>query len=356
MFIVSPSVLAADFAKLGDELNLNVLIERYDLILPDTLDRALTDEARQIPLTQLLSSDGIEIIVSALYIGDIEGYQCLNADGERGDPTDPDSIWFNPTTGENVEGLDHIVADFSLGDILHGQVTSENLLEELTIANLLGYTLGEDGKYYQNGTKVTGILGIFADCTIFNISDKIDVTEIGHLIGYEYDEGSSHWVDENGNEVHGFMNAVSSRNINNLGTVMDDLTIGDIIPEEDRQKGLISIIPADTGFANINTAVNDAVMDTPLQFFIDQELVSFSETEDKLDLASKLAYQGGKTDMMTIFKPTDADFEENAKFFSEHWEVVKDSYGNVKEYRIPTWRTKPLSESFDFIIGIMSMS
>ena len=92
-----------ELSKLGDELNLNVLIERYDLILPDTLDRALTDEARQIPLTQLLSSDGIEIIVSALYIGDIEGYQCLNADGERGDPTDPDSIWFNPTTGENVE-------------------------------------------------------------------------------------------------------------------------------------------------------------------------------------------------------------------------------------------------------------
>lgn len=348
-------------AEMGDDLNIDTLVERYDLILPETVDKLLTPEARQIPISKLLSMEGVDIIVSHLHLGDIEKYERRNLAGEPCDFEEPDSYWYNLTTEERVVGLDAIVADFSLYDILHGQITADNLLSELTIAQLLGYELREDGKYYQNGEKVTGILAIFANCTVFNISEQIEITEIGHLIGYEYDEAKEHWVDEFGVEVHGFMNVVASRHINDLGGVMDDITIGDIIPA-DQRTGIMSIIPADTGFNNINDAVFNAVKDTPLQFFMNTGLVTFEETT-KLDGLSNMV-TGGIT-VIKVKTEGEEGYEEFLKacnYYGEvegeggHaavWTAVKDSHGNVIEYKVPTWRTKPLSQSFDYILSLI---
>ncbi len=339
-------------AGFGDEVDINMMVERYDLILPPTLDKLLTPRSREIPIRILLAPGGTEILAKEIYMGNVENYECLGADGEPAHPTDVGAYWYDVKNDKVIDGLDNIVANLTLYDILSGGVTSENLLSDVVIADLLGYTLGEDGNYYDGDEKATGVMAIFADCTIFDISDKMKETEIGHLIGYTYNEEEDYWYTEEGEKVHSFMNAVSSRNINSLDTLEDDLTIGDIIPEEKRS-GVISLIPADTHFDEINTEVNSAVMYTPLQFFINEELVSFDNNEylDNISLAS--------SDITTYYVKQEGEdgyiqFIEAKKYYETVWTANYDSQGNIISYSVPTWRTKALSKSFDYIVGLIS--
>ena len=349
MTVMEAIVEYQKLAKLGDEVDINLMVERYDLILPPTLDRLLTPRSREIPMRILLAPGGTEIMAKEIYLGNVETYECLGEDGEPAHPTDPDAYWYDAENDMVITGLDDIVADLSLYDIFTGQVTSENLLDDIKIADILGYTLGEDGYYYDGDERATGVMALFADCDIFEISDKIKEKEIGHLIGYKYDEENDHWIGEDGKPVHSFMNAVASRNINELDTLEGDLTIGDIIPE-DKRSGVISLIPADTHFDEINDAVNDAVMYTPLQFFIENELITFDNT-DKLDLYSPTATFAVKEEGENGF----IQFQEAQKYYGKIWEPNYDLNGNIISYSVPEWRTQPLEGSFDYIIDILSL-
>jgi hypothetical protein len=352
MTVMGAIVEYQNLSKLGDEVDINMMVGRYDLILPETLDKLLTPRSREIPIRILLAPGGVEMMAKEIYMGNVETYDCLGEDGEPAHPTDPDSYWYDSQNDKVITGLDDIVADLSLYDILTGQVTSNNLLDDIKIADILGYTLGEDGYYYDGEERATGVMALFADCDIFEISDKIKEKEIGHLLGYKYDEVTEHWIDEKGYPVHSFMNAVSSRNINDLHTLEGDLTIGDIIPEEKRS-GVISLIPADTHFDEINEAVNDAVKYTPLQFFINEGLVAFDQ-ENKLDILSTAGSLITTYEVKNEGEDGYIQFMEAKKYYEKIWTEKKDSSGNVIGYTVPTWRTKPLSQSFDYIVGIIA--
>ncbi len=345
MTVMGAIVEYQKLAGFGDEVDINMMVERYDLILPPTLDKLLTPRSREIPMRILLAPGGTEIMAKEIYMGNVETYECLGEDGEPAHPTDPDAYWYDAVNDKVITGLDDIVADLSLYDIFTGQVTSENLLEDIKIADILGYTLGEDGYYYDGDQRATGVMALFADCDIFEMSDEIKKKQIGHLLGYEYNEKGKYWIDEDGTPVHSFMNAVSSRNINDLHTLEDDLTIGDLIPN---RTGVLSLIPADTHFNEINDEVKFAVMNTPLQFFIENDLITF-DNADKLDRYSPAATFAVKVEGDNGF----IQYQEDQKFYSNIWEPNYGSDGNIISYSVPKWRTQPLKDSFDFIIGIL---
>lgn len=345
----------------GDELNINLMQERYDLIFTDTLDKLLTEQARELPLKKLLSMEGVYLILETVYIGNVEKYECYSADGVLGaDPKDEGSYWVNPSTGRRISGLEQIIANYTLADFMRGNINTDTMLHGVVLADVLGYTFDEELGYWVDsyGNRVTGVMAVFADCTIDDVDERINSALIGELIGYtKGEDGLWYEMDEEGNlkPAHSFMNAVADRSINTLGTLFEDITIGDIIPA-DQRTGLLTIIPSDTKIDGISPAINDSVKNTPLQFFINQDLVNFDDIDDKLDRLSDPALNGIGKNYIVVFKHVNEgeegyeQFLKNKEYYEDIWVMNED--GN---YEIPSWRTKLLSDSFSFIIQLVSL-
>ncbi len=352
-----------DLQSFGDDVTIDFIKDRYALILPEKLESALSEEARNTPLKQLLSKDGLSTILSTVYIGNIEKFTCLNADGtEGGDPKDETSYWVN-AEGKRISGIEEIIADFTLDDFVSGNINTSTLLHgKIVLADVLGYTYNEElGAWYDgNNDKVSGVMAVFADCTLDNVSSKINTVEIGDLIGYTKGADDKWYTENEKGEtvaVDGFMSKIAENSIDSIDTVFESLEIGDIVPAEDRT-GIFSIIPADTKIDDIGSAVNDSIMKSPLQFFINEDLISFTildestNTEKKMDLVLDTL---SARDLVTINCDAE-DFETQKGYYGSVWTEVKNGAGQVVAYTVPAWRTQPLSTSFAYIINLLTPS
>ena len=343
----------------GEDLNINLLQSRYDLIFHEKLDRLLSDKAREMPLKQLLSMEGVHLVLETVYRGYIETYECYSADGIPGaDPEEEGSYWVNPDTGRKISGLEQIIANYTLDDFISGNINTDTMLHGIVLADVLGYTFNEELGYWvdADGNRVTGVMSVFADCTIDDVDDKINSALIGDLIGYvKGEDGLWYETDADGNlkPVHSFMNAVADRSINTIGSLFEDITIGDIVPE-DQRTGMLTIIPADTKIDGISSAINDSVKLTPLQFFINQGLVDFEDVDEMLDMRSNPDINGGKN-YIVVFKHVNEgeegydSFIKNKEYYESVW--VQNADGN---YEVPAWRTKLLTQSFAYIIQMLT--
>lgn len=380
----------------GDDLTLNLLKSRYGIIFHQKLELMMTDEAMNMPLKQLFSMEGVNAVLSNVFIGTVEKYECMNSDGTPGgDPNDPASYWVTPD-GIRISALEELIADFSLNDFVTGKINTNNILHgDITLADILGYHYNEENDTWYDGSnsEVTGLMAVFADCTLDTVDDKINTAKIGELLGYSERDGK--WYQDNGDgtekEVTGLMAVVSARNIGNLGNLYGDLTVGDIVPEEQRT-GIFSILSADTHLDNIAGAINDSIMGSPLQFFINENLISFADAATILDKMSTYfddpvgtnPGMGGATmdliywnayntkNLYTYILKVEEGQPGYEKFLDYksyyEFEVITDGSGNKTYvplweevtvggftcYKIPTWRTKSLNASFGYIITLLS--
>ena len=381
------------------DLNINTLEARYGIIFHEKLELLLTDEARAMPLKQLFSMDGVHAVLQNVYIGHVESYECMNADGTPGgDPADATSYW-QTKDGSRISTLEEVVADFNLNDFISGNINTDSLLhgdKSLRLADILGYTQDEGGVWYDaDGNKVTGIMSVFADCTLDDVDDKINEAYIGELLSYtkvmtgvfdEHGNETFYWTEydsESGTDkkVTGLMAVVAGRTIGTLGGLYDEITVGDLVPEEDRT-GIFAIIGPETSLNNIASAVNDSIMGSPLQFFMNEKLITFDGQSGMLDdmatycgapspdpLVDKMGYMFWEAykdkNLYTYFEVGSAEYEENKKYFEVTsvnefgndvttliWEYEK--IGEVEYYKVPTWRTKELNASFGYIISLVS--
>ena len=344
------------------DLNINTLEDRYGIIFHEKLQLMLTKEAREMPLKQLFSMDGVHAILQNVYIGHVESYECMNADGTPGgDPADPTSYW-QTKDGVKVTGLEDVVADFNLDDFISGNINTNTLLhgdDGLTLADILSYTPDGNGGWIDaSGNKVTGIMGVFADCTLDNVDDKINEAFIGELLSYtkvmtgEYDEnGNEHfyWTEldsETGTDkkVTGLMAVVAGRTIGTLGGLYDEITVGDLVEEKDRT-GIFAIISPETGLNDIASEINNKIKKSPLQFYINEGLISFDEQEALLD---QICNNNNK---MIAYYSTDEDFETNKGYYESYWVETEAGSG---VYIVEEWRTQPLDHSFSYILGLLT--
>ena len=526
---------------MGDKLTINELQKRYDLKIDEKANLILTDELRDMPLKQAFSKEGLNSVLSTLYIGRILGYSCVDiTTGEEADPSLGDELtkWIKSETGEDVTGIQAVLAFVCIGDFTSGEFDFNDILDGIVIGDALGYTYDEEsdkwfdsngdevvgvmaafaglkitevgseinnikigtllgysydeeteiwsdgdgplsgfmkvladctmdtvgekiedatlgdllgyyydqadgrweedaesnvpltgfmkvlapctmdnvgetietallgdffGYYYDeadgrweedNETNVplTGLMKVLAPCTMDNVGDKIEESLLGDLLGYYYDETDSRWeedaetnkpvtgfmkvladstmetVGDNiedaqlgdllgyqkiGGEWHhenelgvlepvdGFMSAIADEKLDSIGDAFDKLTIGDIVDEEDRT-GIFAILKPETEITNIAGAINDSIMESPMQFFMNEGLITFdSETQGYLDLISSV-----KDTYIQVHK--DSDEFKNYYEGKGSW-AVSGSY-----YSIPEWRTKPLSESFGYIVSLLA--
>ena len=280
--------------NLKEDVTINVLVKRYDLILHPHIDKLLSREARDLPISYLLSDEGKNRLLDTLYIGQFEDFTCQNPDGTPGNPKLPDTVWVDPD-GNVVTGINDVLADFSLYDLLYGDVSSDAILETIVLADILGYTWDEANGYWvdSDNVKVTGVMAVFAECTVLTVDDKLNTVQIGELLGYEFNESSSTWLEDDGAgnmvPVHGFMNVVASRTLDNVGSIMDDLTIGDIIPE-DKRTGFVGLLDPTTKFDGISDEVNDKFNTLEMRKLIEAGIITFDNETDKQNfLNSSLA-------------------------------------------------------------------
>ena len=346
--------------SLGDDLNLNYLQNRYDLILPKDVDSILTDEAREMPLKRLLSSEGVVEVFSSVYIGHMQQFECRSMDSEE--LADPDlgkelTRWYDPKNDEYITGIGATIAYFSLADFIGGNIHVDAVLDGIVLADVLGYYYIEDefGNkiwYDTSDAKVTGIMAIFADCTINDVSDRVNTVKIGQFLGYtEHGDGVWYEYDElSGTEkpISGFMSKIANSSINgdnNIGNVFNELTVGDIVDEEEREKGIFSIIPADTKITEIDSVVNSSITESPMQFFMNQGMVTFETTQQKL--LDDICVYSAK------YKAYNADDPDFIKYYKNNGSWTVNSAG---KYLVPEWRCQPLNKAFSYVIGLLSTS
>ena len=258
-------------------------------------------------------------------------------------------------------------------------------LQNLMIGDVAGYTYNTtDSKWYtSDGEEATGILAELADLTVNDltkdddaITDRIGNVKLGDALGYHavyatdgngnyiFDENGDkivdHWEDENG-EVTGIMGALVDKPIDDMGSAVDDLTLDQILPGE--KTGLLSIIPGNTPINGINTAINDSIMTTPLQFFIDQGLVTFEgNTMNTLDYLCYQREEDLPDDEKGKYLVWIADIDESKDSYKDKYD--QDFKFKVKIMgvetelscpgRIPSWRTQPLQKSFGYIVELMA--
>ncbi len=243
-------------------------------------------------------------------------------------------------------------------------------LQNLMIGDVAGYTYNTtDSKWYtSDGEEATGILAELADLTVNDltkddaITDKIGNVKLGDALGYHavyatdgngnyiFDENGDkvvdHWEDENG-EVTGIMGALVDKPIGDMGSAVDDLTLDQILPGE--RTGLMSIIPGNTSINNIDSVINDSLSDTALQFYLNNGLIGLdSATTSSLDELS------AKRNAYTTFVNPDADTTNMYYNDTYKWTVVEKDGVNV--YKVPTWRTIALADSFGYIVSFLSNS
>ena len=349
---------AKELTSLGDNVNINLLESRYALKIHPDIDKILTDKAREMPLRKLMTSEGIVEVFSNVYIGHIEKYECRSIEtDEIAEPSLGKELtrWYDPVKGEYITGIGATIAYFSLGDFLGGGINVDSVLHGIVLADVLGYTSQVDqygNKIWldSNGDRVTGIMAVFADCTIDEVGTKLNTVKIGQFLGYEeHEEGVWYEYDSSSESmvpVSGFMNKLANSSIsgeNDIGNVFETLTIGDIVKEEDRQSGLFSIIPADTKIDEIGSVVNDSITNSDLQFFMNQGMISFGESQqDSLD---ELCILQNKV------KKYSAEDEDFIKYYKDKGEWTVDGDG---KYVIPEWRTQPLGASFSYIVGLLT--
>ena len=268
-----------------------------------------------------------------------------------------DGKWLreNEDTGEfeKVTGVLAVFADCNIDGI-------GDKLESANLGEILGYEKNEKNEWCKadadgNLVKVTGAMAVFADSNIDGVGNKIEQTEVGKLLGYDKIEGvwyqPADVIGDDGGRVpvDGFMSKISDSTINNMDGVFDTLVIGDVV--DDEAGGIFAIIDPDTKIDEIGSAVNDSIMDSPLQFFINEGLISF-ETESGSDMSGRLDTLS-TNDIKKIY-PTDDNFETQKGYYSDIWTEEKDSSGNVLYYTVPNWRTQPLSKSFAYIVSLLA--
>lgn len=221
---------------MGDGLTINVLQKRYDLKIDSKLDVLLTEEVRNLPLTQAFSQEGVMKILSTVYIGKILGYTCVDQlTAEDADPALGSEVtkWVNAETGADVSGIQSYLAYICVGDLASGKMDINGLVGSVRIGDALGYTLVDEENdiwHDAHGEEVVGVMSAFAGLKVSEVGTEINDIKIGTLLGYTYDEEAGVWLDtETKQPIEGLMKVLGDCTMENVGSKIEEAQLGDLL-------------------------------------------------------------------------------------------------------------------------------
>ena len=210
-----------ELADMGDGLTLNVMISRYDLILSERADVFLTKSVRDLPLKEVFSEDGMDLIMNTVHIGEFRGYEEREVDGVK--------VWYDTKTDQPVKGINRVIAGLTLAETLSSDFSFSALLDDLTLGEALGYELGEDG-YYKNGEKASGLIASLCDSPVSQISNRVNDVQLAEIFGYTLTDGV--YYDKSGNKVTGIMSVICDTNVHGVPDKVNSARFCDILGYE----------------------------------------------------------------------------------------------------------------------------
>ena len=235
--------------------------------------------------------------IDGIKVGEIADFTYVPAENP-----DEEGTWYEVYVGEGSP--ENKVASGVLGtfaSLTVDQMTDEEALnakvKTLTVADALGYEQ-IDGVWYDGEDRLTGVMAVLAGTRLDEIQSKIDDTDMGELMDYQLGEDGK-WYSYNETSgkydvpVHVLMNKIAGTPFAEIDGITDELELGDIIPEENRQSGFIKLIPEDTKLDDIASEVNDIFDDTKLYVFVEEGIVVFDNDDD----GSKAARFGEETEL-----------------------------------------------------------
>ena len=217
--------------------------------------------------------NGIQGTVDNTKIGKITGF---TKDGDK---------WYTDTEcTTEAGGIMNAIADLTVSDLKDSGKLA-NKIQTIKVADALGYTLDANGNYVdKNGNPVSGVMGVIAGTELAGIQTKVDTSLTGELMGLApvyADDGETiiSWKDKNGAPVHVLMNKIASTPFTDIGNLTDNLSIGDIIPESQRESGFMTLIKGDTQLDEIAPEVNRVFTETTLHVFISKDIIKVNKKE-----------------------------------------------------------------------------
>ena len=244
--------------------------------------------------------------VDGIKIGEIADFTYVPSD----DP-DGEGVWYEIYVGENspenvvAGGILGAFAALTVDDMTDNTKLTEKV-KTLTVSDALGYTLGEDGCWYDGETKLTGVMAVLAGTKLDGIQDKIDGTQMGDLLDYRFDEEERVWkaYDEATGDytadVHVLMNKIAGTKFEDIDTITEDLKLCDIIPEEDRNSGFIKLMSPETKLNDMASEVNSIFDDTKLHVFVDEGIIAFEGTPEEQETKKARFAEGTELGDLTI--------------------------------------------------------
>ena len=276
--------------SIPDTVSFDYLSKYYGLIIPQSGESDFFDAIRGTPFAILFTQEGIDQMMSKLLLGDLIGYE--QKDNPNYNPTDTSSdekpkIWFDPVKGENVWIVESIICDYTIYQLVYEGIDVPVILDKVPIGEIFGYHQ-EDGIWKDSkGDTIHGIMSIVADKTLNNLEGSLDNEPMGHLLGYTYvvDEENGtegYWINPKNEEdtaVKPFMQLVADTKFSELDTIDEKVTIADLIPEEQRQSGYISLVDPNVHLDDVSTEVNRVFAESTLQELVDCGALELSDDE-----------------------------------------------------------------------------
>lgn len=182
----------------------------------------------QIAGTTIDGLGSMENTLKDIQIGTLLGYESIcDENGEH--------LYWSTKIDENGEhvkptGITASIADLTINGLSNGDLQST--IDNIKLADVLGYTQGDDGKWYKGNDVITGPMAALAGSKISTIANDINGIAIGEMLGhtpvYKLDENGDyvlddngkkvvdHWVDAEGDAVSGIMGAFVDLSINDM--------------------------------------------------------------------------------------------------------------------------------------------
>lgn len=277
--------------SIPETVSFDYLSKYYGLILPPKGQSDFFDAMRVTPFSILFTQEGVDQMMEVLLLGDLIGYQ--RVDNPNYNPDDEESgerekTWYDPVTGENVWIVESIICDYTLYQLVYEGIDVPTILDQVPIGEIFGYHPDVDGIWKDSsGEPVHGVMSVIADKTLNNLEGALDDEPMGHLLEYRFVEDSSHenggyWINPNAEEteVAPFMQYVASKKFSELNGLYDEITIADIIPDDERT-GYISLVDPETHLSEISGEVNRVFREASLTELVTVGAITFDTEEEK---------------------------------------------------------------------------
>lgn len=160
----------------------------------------------------------------------------------------------------------------------------EDEINDLYLADFMGYTIDADNNVYDGQTEIKGIMAIVAKKTVGDL-DKIEKTvnetTIAEILdinikkdatGY-YDDVNDNNVRDDGEESSSYiMDQIAGQQVQQLSSFISGLKLSQIF--EDRSTGILSLISGDPTVDEIPNAVQSVITNTAVGVLIQKGIVS----------------------------------------------------------------------------------